>query len=77
VAYRRYVLEKAPSESYARYFGLDIETLRQWFELQFTEEINGTTLERHGNLNISCRPPISIIPMKTTGFLLELYQYQG
>jgi hypothetical protein len=36
VAYRRYVLEKAPSESYARYFGLDFENLRNWFELQFT-----------------------------------------
>jgi hypothetical protein len=39
LAYRRYVIEKAPSESYARYFGLDIASLRQWFELQFTEEI--------------------------------------
>ena len=38
--YRRYVLEKAPSEAYAPYFGLDIETLRQWFEAQFTEELN-------------------------------------
>jgi hypothetical protein len=40
VAYRRYVLERSPSESYAPYFGLDIETLRQWFELQFTDELN-------------------------------------
>ena len=39
LSYRRYVLEKAPSESYAQYFGLDIETLRAWFELQFTEGI--------------------------------------
>ncbi len=38
--YRRYVLEKAPSESYAQYFGLDIETLRKWFELQFTDGLN-------------------------------------
>ena len=37
LSYRRYVLEKAPSEAYAPYFGLDIETLRQWFEAQFTE----------------------------------------
>lgn len=29
-----------PSEAYAPYFGLDIETLRNWFELQFTEDIN-------------------------------------
>jgi len=40
LSYRRYVLEKAPSESYARYFGLDIETLRNWFELQFTPGLN-------------------------------------
>jgi hypothetical protein len=40
LSYRRYVLEKAPSESYARYFGLDIETLRNWFELQFTDNLN-------------------------------------
>ncbi len=36
LSYRRYVLEKMPCESYARYFGLDIETLRGWFEQQFT-----------------------------------------
>ncbi len=40
LSYRRYVLEKMPSEAYAPYFGLDIETLRNWFELQFTEDIN-------------------------------------
>jgi len=40
VSYRRYVLEKTPSESYAPYFGLDIETLRHWFELQFTEGLH-------------------------------------
>lgn len=40
LSYRRYVLEKQPSESYAPYFGLDIETLRNWFELQFTDELN-------------------------------------
>lgn len=33
-------MEKAPSESYARYFGLDIEMLRHWFELQFTTGLN-------------------------------------
>ena len=36
LSYRRYVLEKMPCEGYAPYFGLDIETLRHWFELQFT-----------------------------------------
>lgn len=35
VSYRRYVLERMPCEAYAPYFGLDIETLRRWFELQF------------------------------------------
>jgi hypothetical protein len=34
------VLERAPSEAYAFYFGLDIERLRRWFELQFTGELN-------------------------------------
>ena len=40
LAYRRYVLEKLPSESYAHYFGLDANTLRSWFECQFTEDLN-------------------------------------
>lgn len=39
LSYRRYVLEKMPCEGYARYFGLDIESLRKWFELQFTDGI--------------------------------------
>ena len=40
VSYRRYVLEKMPCESYAPYFGLDIETLRHWFEIQFIAGLN-------------------------------------
>jgi hypothetical protein len=40
LAYRRYVLEGSPSEAYAPYFGLDAKTLRNWFELQFTEDLN-------------------------------------
>lgn len=40
LSYRRYVLEGAKSESYAPYFGLDIQTLRQWFEIQFTGDLN-------------------------------------
>jgi hypothetical protein len=40
LSYRRYVLEKMPCEGYARYFGLDIETLRSWFELQFTGDLS-------------------------------------
>ena len=39
LAYRRYVLEKLPSEAYAYYFGLDNETLRSWFECQFTGDL--------------------------------------
>ena len=38
LGFRRYVIEKMPSEAYAPYFGLDIETLRHWFEIQFTGE---------------------------------------
>jgi hypothetical protein len=36
LAYRRYVLEKMPSDAYAPYFGLDTILLREWFELQFS-----------------------------------------
>lgn len=40
LSFRRYVLEKTPGEAYAPYFGLDIETLRSWFEIQFTEGLH-------------------------------------
>jgi hypothetical protein len=40
LAYRRYVLEGLPSEAYAPYFGLDTKTLREWFELQLTEDMH-------------------------------------
>ena len=39
LAFRRYVIEKNKSSFYALYFGLDIEQLRHWIELQFTENI--------------------------------------
>ncbi len=39
LSYRRYVLEKMPCEAYAPYFGLDIESLRNWFEAQFSGEL--------------------------------------
>ncbi len=39
IALRRYVLEKHPCVSYAPYFGLDILTMRQWFESQFREGV--------------------------------------
>ncbi len=37
IAFRRYLLEKRGSSFYAPYFGLDIENLRKWVELQFPE----------------------------------------
>lgn len=40
LAYRRYVIDGLPSEAYAPYFGLNTQTLREWFELQFTEDLN-------------------------------------
>lgn len=40
LAYRRYVVEQKPSETYGLYFGLDIQTLREWFGLQFPGGIN-------------------------------------
>ena len=40
IALRRYVLEQKTSENYALYFGLDIESFREWIGIQFTEELN-------------------------------------
>lgn len=40
LSYRRYVLEGAPSEAYAQYFGLDMKNLRLWFEVQFTKDLS-------------------------------------
>jgi hypothetical protein len=40
LALRRYVLEKQASENYAPYFGLDIQSFREWIETQFTEDLN-------------------------------------
>lgn len=40
LAYRRYVIDGTPSESYAPYFGLDAKTLRQWFEMQFSPDMS-------------------------------------
>jgi hypothetical protein len=40
LALRRYVLEKQVSENYAPYFGLDIESFREWIEIQFDEDLN-------------------------------------
>ena len=40
IALRRYVLEQNPSPFYAPYFGLDIQSLRRWFETQFEPGTN-------------------------------------
>jgi hypothetical protein len=40
IALRRYVLQDHPSAFYAPYFGLDIKTLRKWFQMQFSEGMN-------------------------------------
>jgi hypothetical protein len=40
IALRRYILEKNKSSFYAPYFGLDINSFRQWIELQFDEDVN-------------------------------------
>ena len=39
IALRRYVLEKQLSENYAPYFGLDINSFREWIEIQFTGDL--------------------------------------
>jgi len=40
MAFRRFVLENAPSEQYAPYFGLCRADLRRWFEAQFSADQN-------------------------------------
>ncbi|HSU28600.1 MAG TPA: hypothetical protein VLJ68_09485, partial [Chitinophagaceae bacterium] len=39
IAFRRYVLEKRGSSFYAPFFGLDIENIRKWMEIQFSEGV--------------------------------------
>ena len=38
--FRRYVIEKQACPNYAPYFGLSIELLRKWFEIQFKDDLN-------------------------------------
>ncbi|MET0391524.1 MAG: hypothetical protein ABW019_00230, partial [Chitinophagaceae bacterium] len=45
IALRRYVIDKNPCLAYAPYFGLDINTLRAWFEIQLE---NGNTWDDFG-----------------------------
>lgn len=40
IALRRYVIEKAQSSAYARYFGLDIEFFREWIAIQFKDGLS-------------------------------------
>ncbi len=40
MAFRRFVLENAPSEQYAQYFGLCRKDLRKWIEAQFAEGLS-------------------------------------
>jgi len=47
IALRRYVLEGHPSVAYAPYFGLDIKTLREWFETQFEKEMEWENFGRN------------------------------
>lgn len=47
IAFRRYVLDRNPSVYYAPYFGLDIQMIRNWFELQFEK---GANWENFGSL---------------------------
>jgi hypothetical protein len=58
LAFRRYIIEKNVSETYASYFGLDIETYRKWFEIQFTDGVGwenfGTEWQFGHILPLSC-----------------------
>jgi len=45
IALRRYVIERNISTFYAPYFGLDVENIRMWFEMQFDA---GTTWSDFG-----------------------------
>ncbi len=40
LAFRRYVIEKKYSQTYAPFFGLSIEKYRKWIELQFINGLN-------------------------------------
>ena len=39
-ALRRYILEKNACEGYSMYFGLNIESIREWIEIQFTDGLS-------------------------------------
>lgn len=47
IAFRRYVVEGNLSVNYAPYFGLDVKTIRNWFELQFTGDMDWANFGTH------------------------------
>ncbi len=51
ITLRRYVFQKNPCPAYAPYFGLDIENLRAWLQLQFTEGISWENFGKRWNLS--------------------------
>lgn len=47
ISFRRYVLDKTPCPQYAPYFGLDIENMRSWIEMQFEAGIGWEDFALH------------------------------
>lgn len=64
IALRRYVLEKNPCVSYAPYFGLDIENIRKWFEVQFENGIGWSDFAKEWQFD-------HIVPVTYFDFLNE------
>lgn len=52
IALRRYLLDKQPSPHYAPYFGLDIETFRDWIALQFDSECTWESFSKNWQLEL-------------------------
>ena len=52
IALRRYLLDKQPSAYYAPYFGLDIETFREWIAVQFDKESNWDNFSKNWQLEL-------------------------
>lgn len=52
IALRRYLLDKQPSAYYAPYFGLDIETFREWIAVQFDKECNWENFSKNWQLEL-------------------------
>jgi hypothetical protein len=64
IALRRYVLQKQTCVPYAPYFGLDIEHMRQWFEMQFHQDISWDGFGKYWQFD-------HIIPVTYFDFSLE------